>query len=148
MFTPMAMPPSYTRSFASLKSSRCDTKWKSAQLWNSQSPECQPFLVQIEISQLRWLGHACPERPGKIGEASPAGSTTEKRVRVRPRIRWSDYISDLSWSRLGVESAELSEIAVDREVSRDLGLLPLRPSPEEKRACKWMKKWILKLNTW
>jgi len=34
--------------------------------------------------------------------------------------RWSDYISDLAWSRPGVESAELSEIAVDREVFRVL----------------------------
>ena len=50
---------------------------------------------------------------------------TGKRLRVRPRTRWSDYISDFSWSRLSVEPAELSEIAVDREVSRVLlGLLP------------------------
>jgi len=44
-------------------------------------------------------------------------------------------ISDLAWSRLGVEPAELSEIAVDRGVFRVLlGLLPPRPSPEEKGA--------------
>ena len=35
------------------------------------------------------------------------------------------FISDLAWSRLGLERAELSEIAVDREVFRTpLGLLP------------------------
>ena len=39
-----------------------------------------------------------------------------KRPRVRPRTRWRDYISNLAWSRLGVEPTELSEIAVDREV--------------------------------
>jgi len=27
-----------------------------------------------------------------------------------------DYISDRAWSRVGVEPAEISEIAVDREV--------------------------------
>ena len=38
---------------------------------------------------------------------------TEKRLRGCPRTRWSDYISDLAWSRLGVEPAELSEIPID-----------------------------------
>jgi len=62
---------------------------------------------------------------------------TGKRPKVRPRTGWSDYISDLAYSRHGVESAEQSEIAVDREVFRVLlGLLPLRLSPKEKRARK------------
>jgi len=67
---------------------------------------------------------------------------TGKRSRGRPRTRWSDYISDL-----GVEPAELSEIAVDCEILllilllivRDrvfLGLLPPRLSPKETRARK------------
>jgi len=47
----------------------------------------------------------------KIGEASPAGYTQEKRPRDRPGIRWSHYISDLVWSHLGVDPAELLEIA-------------------------------------
>ena len=59
----------------------------------------------------------------------------KKRFRGHPRPRCSDYISDLAWSRLGVEPAELSEIAVDREVFYVLlGLLPPPPSLEEKRA--------------
>jgi len=41
-------------------------------------------------------------------------------------------MSNPAWSRLGVEQAELSEIAVDREVySVILALLPLRLSPKE-----------------
>jgi len=51
--------------------------------------------------------------------------------------KWRDYISDLAWSRLGVEPAELSEIAVDCEAFRGLlGLLPPRLSPKEKRTHK------------
>jgi len=47
--------------------------------------------------------------------------------------------------RLGVEPAELSEIAVDHEVFQVLlGLLPPWPPLEEKRAWKWMK-WIYHL---
>jgi len=52
---------------------------------------------------------------------------TEKGPRCRPRTRWSDYISDLAWSRLGVEPAELSEMPVDCEVFQVLGLVPPRP---------------------
>jgi len=60
---------------------------------------------------------------------------TGKRPRCRPRTSWINYISDLAWSRLGVEQAELSEIAVDREVVQVLlGLLPPRPSQEENQA--------------
>ena len=53
---------------------------------------------------------------------------TGKLPRGHPWTRWNDYISDLAWSRLGVEPAELSEIAVDREVP---GVLfeQLSPSP-------------------
>jgi len=54
--------------------------------------------------------------------------------RCCPRTtRWSDCISNLT-SHLGVEPAELSEIAVDREVFPILlRLLFLRPSLEKKR---------------
>jgi len=50
-------------------------------------------------------------------------------------------MSNPAWSRLGVEQAELSEIAVDREAySVILALLPLRLSPKEKRARKWVNE--------
>jgi len=60
--------------------------------------------------------------------ATPAG----KQARG-PKTRWRDYISDLAWSRLGVDRRDLSEIADDREVFRvDLGMLPPRPSSKGK----------------
>jgi len=63
----------------------------------------------------------CPECPGKDWRSKSfrlQSIPTGKRPKVCPRTRWRDYISDLAWSRLGVEPAELSEIAVDREVFR------------------------------
>jgi len=43
-----------------------------------------------------------------------------------------DYISDLAWSRLDEEPADLPGIAENREVFQDTrGLLPPRPSPDE-----------------
>jgi len=50
--------------------------------------------------------------PGKIGEVSPSGYS------LHPRKSGPKYISNLAWSRLGVEPAELSVIAVDREQER------------------------------
>jgi len=41
---------------------------------------------------------------------------TGKRPRRCARPRWSNCISDLAWPLLGVEPAELSEIASDHEV--------------------------------
>jgi len=71
--------------------------------------------------------------PGKIGEVSPSGYSLHLWASGpdgHPRTRWRDYISDLAWSRVGVEPAELSEIAVDPEVFRvHLELLP-RDSPQ------------------
>jgi len=58
---------------------------------------------------------------------------TGKRPRCRPRTRWSDYISDLPWSGLGVEPAELSEIVL--LIARySKGRFPRDPPNEEKQA--------------
>ena len=90
----------------------------------------------------------CPECPWKEWRTKSFGQQsrpTGKRPRGRPRTRWQDYISNLSWSRLGVEP-ELSEIAVDREVFRVLLGCGLRDSiPKEKRARKWVNEWVCRL---
>jgi len=62
----------------------------------------------------------CPECPRKDWRSKSFGLQYAhkggKRRGDRPRTTWRNYISDFAWSRLAVESAELSEIAVDREV--------------------------------
>ena len=77
-------------------------------------------LLRIEKSQLqyiRWCGHVSRKSQERLARHVLVGKPAGKRPRGRPRKRWSDYISDLAWSRLGVQPAELSEIAADREVS-------------------------------
>ena len=67
----------------------------------------------------------------KIMQAIPNG----KRPVGRPRTRWSNYITNLAWTRLGLTSSELAEVGEDREHFRELlELLPPRPSEEDKRA--------------
>ena len=62
---------------------------------------------------------------------------TEKWPRGRPRSMWRDYISDLAWSRLGVQPAELSEIHENCEVFRVLVLLPSFTDPPERKSGFW-----------
>ena len=65
---------------------------------------------------------------------------TGKRPRGRPMTRRSDDISGLVWSCLSVETPELTEIVVGREVFRELlRFLAPRPS-QEKGAWKWNDK--------
>jgi len=88
----------------------------------------------------------CPECLGKEWRSKSFGlqsTPTGKQTRVRPLARWSDYITHLAWSRLGVEWAELSEIVVDSEVFRVLlGLLPPRLSPRKSgHENEWLNMW-------
>jgi len=62
----------------------------------------------------------CPECLRKFREASPADYTHCKWSRDRLWISWIDYISDLAWSPLAVEPAELSGIAENRGLFRVL----------------------------
>jgi len=51
-----------------------------------------------------------------------------KRPVRRTRTRWEDYIEDLGWNRLGLESNEMLEVVADRDVRRlNLELLPPQP---------------------
>ena len=47
----------------------------------------------------------------------------------RPRTRWTNYINDLGWNRLGLHLSEIMDVMEDLEVWRlKLKLLPPQPS--------------------
>ncbi|KAK3531414.1 hypothetical protein QTP70_019258 [Hemibagrus guttatus] len=73
-------------------------------------------LLHIERGHLRWLGHLFrmpPRRlPGEVFRACPTG----KRPRGRPRTCWRDYVSRLTWERLGIPPEELEEVSREREL--------------------------------
>jgi len=89
-------------------------KVRSYEIWKALN--VVPLILRVERSQLRWFGHVSRMAQDKLPRQVLLASATRKRTRGRPWTRWSDYISDLAWYRLGVEPAELFEIAVDREV--------------------------------
>ncbi|KAK3518681.1 hypothetical protein QTP70_007172 [Hemibagrus guttatus] len=64
----------------------------------------EPLLLHIERGQLKWLGHLFRMPPGclpwEVFRACPTG----KRPRGRLRTCWRDYVSRLTWERLGIPS--------------------------------------------
>jgi len=93
----------------------------------------EPLL--IERTQLKLVRPCIQNAQRKLAWKALLAKLTGKRSRCRSRPRWSNYISDLAWFRLGVKPAKLSEIAIDLEVFQVfLWMLPLQPSLEEKRA--------------
>ena len=52
-----------------------------------------------------------------------------RRPAGRPRTRWTNYIEDLGWNRLGLQLSEMMDVMEDREVLRhNLELLPPQSS--------------------
>ena len=99
-----------------------------------KSLNIEPLLLRIERSQLRWFGHVsrmCQERLPKQALFAKANG---RRPVGRPRSRWSNYIEDLGWNRLGLHSSKMMDVIKDREVWRlNLELLPPQPSRKSRQ---------------
>ncbi|XP_058616632.1 uncharacterized protein LOC131530397 [Onychostoma macrolepis] len=90
----------------------------------------EQLLLNIERSQLRWLGHLFRMPPGRLHGEVFWASPTRRRPQGRPRTRWRDYVSRLAWESLGVPPEEQEEVSGEREVWASLlRMLPPRPGP-------------------
>ena len=102
--------------------------------WNVEKATSPKSEISVTLVQLSYQNV-----PGKAGGICPMAAPTGKLPKGRTRTRWNDHISNLDWSHLGVEPAELSEIAENRGVFRVLlGLLPWLPFSDKKRVCQRM----------
>ncbi|KAM4534591.1 uncharacterized protein V3H82_024506 [Fundulus diaphanus] len=90
----------------------------------------EPLLLHVQRSQLRWLGHLVRMPPGRLPGEVFRARPTGRRPRGRPRTCWRDYVSRLTWERLGISPEELAQVAGERDVWASLlKLLPPRPDP-------------------
>ena len=65
----------------------------------------------------------------RLSKPALLAKANRRRPVGRPRTRWTDYIKDLGWNRLGLCLREMIEVMEDREVWRlKLELLPPQPS--------------------
>ena len=93
-----------------------------------KSLNIEPLLLRIERSQLRWFGHVSRMPQERLPKQALHAKANGRRPVGRPRTRWTDYIEDLGWNRLGLRPSEMMEVMEDREVWRlNLELLPPQP---------------------
>ena len=89
----------------------------------------EPLLLRIERSQLRWFGHVSRMPQERLPKQALHAKANGRRPVGRPRTRWTDYIEDLGWNRLGLRPSEMMEVMEDCEVWwLNLELLPPQPS--------------------
>ena len=94
-----------------------------------KSLKIEPLLLRIERSQLRFFGHVSRVPQERLPKQALLAKANGRRPVGRPRTRWTDYIRDLGWNRLGFRPSEMMEVSEDREVWRlNLELLPPQPS--------------------
>ena len=93
-----------------------------------KSLNIEPLLLRIERSQLRWFGHVSRMPQERLPKQALHAKANGRRPVGRLRTRWTDYIEDLGWKRLGLHPSEMMEVMEDREVWRlNLELPPRNP---------------------
>ncbi|PWA16488.1 hypothetical protein CCH79_00004565, partial [Gambusia affinis] len=75
----------------------------------------EPLLLHVERNQLRWLGHLVRMPPGRLPGEVFWARPTGRRPQGRPRTHWRNYVSRLTWKRLGIPPEELEQMAGERE---------------------------------
>ena len=81
-----------------------------------KSLNIEPLLLRIERSQLRWFGHVSRMPQERLPKQALLAKANGRRPVGRPKTRWTDYIEDLGWNRLGLRPSEMIEVMEDREV--------------------------------
>ena len=83
-------------------------KVRSSEIRKSRNIE--PLLLRIERSQLRWFGHVSRMPQERLPKQALHAKANGRRPVGRPRTRWTDYIEDLGWNRLGLRPSEMMEV--------------------------------------
>ena len=97
-----------------------------------KSLNIEQLLLRIGRSQLRWFGHVSKMPQKRLPKQALSAKANGRRPVGRPRTRWTDYMEDLRWNRLGLHLSKMMEVMEDREVWRlNLELLEKRAKKKE-----------------
>ena len=121
------VPTSETRILRRIEEVTLFNKVRSSEIRKSLNIE--PLFLRIERSQLRWFGHVSRMPQERLPKQALLAKANGRRPVGRSRTRWTDYIEDFGWNRLGLRPSEMMEVMEDREVWRlNLELLPPQSS--------------------
>ena len=94
-----------------------------------KSPNIERLLLQIKRSRLRWFGHVSQIPQERLPKQALLSKANGRRPAGRLKTRWTNYIENLGWNRLGLHPGKMMNVKEDREVWRlNLELLPSQPS--------------------
>lgn len=97
--------------------------------WGAQTSRGESVLLHIERIRLRWFGHLIqiPIQP------CPTGSS----LRVGPRARCRDYVSQLAWGGFWVPQEELERVAGESGIWPTLFFCHSNLVPVKRKKLKW-----------
>ena len=106
-----------------------------------KSFDIEPLLFRIERSQLRWFGHVSRMPQERLPKQALHAKANGRRPVGRPGTRWTNYIENLGWNRLGLHPSEIMDVMEDREEWRlNLELLPPQSSRKSAAPATLTKK--------
>ena len=70
----------------------------------------EPLLLRIDRSLLRWFGHVSRMPQERLPKQALLDKGNGRRPVGRPRTRWTNYIEDLGWNRLGLHPSEMMDV--------------------------------------
>ena len=83
-----------------------------------KSLNIEPLLLRIKRSQLRWFGHVSRMSQERLPKQALHAKANGRRPVERLRTRWTDYIEDLGWNRLGLHPSQMMEVMENLEMWR------------------------------
>ena len=97
-----------------------------------KSVNIEPLLLRIKRSQLRWFGHVRRMRQERLPKQALLAKANLRRLVGRPKTRWTNYIEDLGWNRLGLRPSEMMNVVENCEVRQPNLEQRLPPQPSRK----------------
>ena len=75
------------------------------------------LLFRIERSQLRWFGHVSRMLQERLPKQALLAKANGRRPVEKPRTKWTNYIEDLGWNRLGLHPSKIMDVMKSRSVA-------------------------------